>query len=62
MPVKIEDGDTIGVIAQKLLGDARLTSDVQVPGWLGDGPLPVGQVAYVKGERMGPPTKNWIKR
>ena len=61
MPIPVEANDTPEMVAQKLLGDARLTHEIEVMGWGGKGPLPVGAMAYIKGERIGPPSKNWTK-
>lgn len=54
-------GDTIESLARRMLGDARLTHELWVPGWHGHGPLPVDGHAYLKDERPGPPTRNWTE-
>ena len=61
MSVKIAAGDTPEKLARQMLGDARLTHELFIPGWHGSGPLPVGQQCYLKDERMGPPTRNWTE-
>lgn len=60
MSIKIEEGDTAPILAQKMLGDARLVHELFIPGWTG-GPLPVGQHAYLKDEKHGPPSRDWSK-
>lgn len=60
MGKQISPDDTPFTIAQQLLGDGNMTTELMIPGWDGDpAHLPVGKMAYVKGERMGPPAK-WV--
>ena len=47
MPYKLQSGDTPERAAFELLGDKRLTNELQI----------VNGVAYVRGERLGPPAK-----
>ena len=61
MAVTIQPQDTPETLAQRLLGDARMTHELLIPGWDRKSALPVGQKAYLKGERQGPPSKNWTK-
>lgn len=61
MALKISEGDTPESLAYTLLGDTRLTTDLFIPGWKADLPLPVGHLAYIKGNPLGPPAKDWTK-
>ena len=61
MAIKIEQGQTPEQLAQILLGDSRLTGELVIPGWRQGLPLPVGQMAYLRGEPLGPPARNWTK-
>ena len=61
MGIKIEPNHTPEQLAQILLGDTRLTHDLNIPGWDGQGPLPVGRMAYIKGEPLGPPARDWTR-
>lgn len=61
MAVKIEAGQTPESLAQMLLGDSRLTNELLIPGWQPGLPLPVGQMAYLRGEPVGPPARNWTR-
>ena len=62
MSRKIEKSDTPFSLAQSLLGDGRLTHELNIPNWTGgDAPLPIGQMAYIKGEKMGPPARQVTK-
>ncbi|MFI4977525.1 MAG: hypothetical protein ACHQC8_02435 [Solirubrobacterales bacterium] len=58
MGKQISEGDTPFTLAQSLLGDGNMAQELMIPGWDGDPHhLPVGSMAYVKGEKMGPPAK-----
>jgi hypothetical protein len=59
--LKISADDTPFSLAQRLLGDGRLTHELFIPHWDGKGKLPVGGRAFVKGEPVGPPAKNWTR-
>lgn len=61
MATRIEPSDTPEKLAQRLLGDARMAHELVIPGWNGKDALPIGKMAYLKSERMGPPTRNWTK-
>ena len=47
MPYTLQTGETIAHAAHRLLGDARLTNEIHV----------INGVAYINGERLGPPTR-----
>jgi len=47
VPYKLKSGDTAERAAYELLGDKRLTNELHI----------VNGVAYVRGEKMGPPAK-----
>jgi hypothetical protein len=47
MAYKLQAGETPADVAHKLLGDARLTNELHI----------VNGVAYIRGEKMGPPTR-----
>lgn len=57
----IRAGDTLASLAYRMLGDARLVHEIMIPGHSGDGPLPVGKQAFLRDEKMGPPTRNWTQ-
>ena len=61
MAIKIQEGWNAEHLAQLLLGDSRLTNELVIPGWRQGMPLPVGQMAYLRGEPIGPPARNWTK-
>ena len=61
MAIKIEQGHTPERLAQILLGDSRLTNELMIPGWRLGQPLPVGRMAYLRGEPVGPPARNWTQ-
>lgn len=61
MAIKISRGDTLEQLAYTLLGDTRLTHEVFIPGWNPNLPLPEGQIAYIRGNPIGPPSKNWTR-
>jgi hypothetical protein len=43
----LRSGETLATAAYKLLGDKRLTNELQQ----------VGDVVYIRGEKLGPPAK-----
>ena len=47
MAYKLQSGETPADAAHKLLGDARLTNELQI----------INGIAYVRGEKAGPPTR-----
>jgi len=47
VPYKLKSGDTAERAAYELLGDKRLTNELHI----------VNGIAYVRGEKMGPPAK-----
>ena len=47
MSYRLKSGQTLADAAYLMLGDRRLTNEVQQ----------VGDVVYIRGERLGPPTK-----
>ena len=47
MPYHLKSGETAEKAAWELLGDKRLVNELQI----------VNGIAYVRGERMGPPAK-----
>lgn len=55
----IKPNDTMESLAYRMIGDRRLTHEIFIPGHTGDGPLPIGGKAYLRDEKMGPPTRNW---
>ena len=58
MGKQIEAEDTPFTLAQSLMGDGTMVRELMVPGWDGDpNHLPVGKMAYIKGEKMGPPAR-----
>lgn len=57
----VKEGDSLPTIARLLLGDARLTHELHIPGWKGDGDPPPGTTVYLKTEQMGPPAKDATK-
>ena len=62
MALKIRpDHQTPEQLASEMLGDSRLTNELVIPGWRPGLPLPVGGKAYLRGEPVGPPARNWTQ-
>jgi hypothetical protein len=50
-------GETLEDVAQDLLGDRRLTHQLQVPGWDGRSEVEPGTMILLESEVPGPPAK-----
>ncbi len=61
MAVTIREGHTPELLAQEMLGDSRLIHELVIPGWRAGQALPIGQKAYLRGEPVGPPSRNWTR-
>ncbi len=61
MSDEVKPNDTMEAIAYRMLGDRRLTHELVIPGWHGQGEPPVGQKVYLRDEKIGPPTRNWTQ-
>lgn len=48
-------------LAQEMVGDSRLTHELVIHGWRPGQALPVGAQAYLRGEPVGPPSRNWTR-
>lgn len=59
MARKIAPTDTPQTLARAMLGDGRLHSELEIPGWSPGRPLPVGATAFIRGEKAGPPAR-WL--
>lgn len=61
MALKIKPEHTLESLAQEMLGDSRLGHELMIPGWRPGQPLPVGRMAYLRGEPLGPPSRDWTQ-
>lgn len=57
----IRPDDTMESLAYRMIGDRRMTHEIRIPNHHGEGPLPVGEKAYLRDEKMGPPSRNWTQ-
>jgi hypothetical protein len=51
---RITPSDTPFNLARDMLGNGQLQNELVIPGWSVGAPLPVGAMAYVRGESDGP--------